>query len=98
MQAIVYDAPRQFRVREIAMPELAPDEVLIRVRSCGICGTDLHIHEGEFLAQFPLIPGHEFAGEVVNVGTAVEGVNAGEGVVCDNISARKQRNNRQRRW
>ncbi len=84
MRAIVYDAPRRFSYREIAMPELAPDEVLLRVRSCGICGTDLHIHEGEFLAQFPLIPGHEFAGEVVNVGTAVEGVNAGERVVCDN--------------
>ena len=55
MRAIVYDAPRRFSYREIAMPELAPDEVLLRVRSCGICGTDLHIHEGEFLTQFPLI-------------------------------------------
>ncbi len=84
MQAIVYDAPRQFSYREMAMPEIASDEVLIRVRSCGICGTDLHIHEGEFLAQFPLIPGHEFAGEVVSTGTAVVGVNVGARVVCDN--------------
>ena len=66
------------------MPEIAADEVLIRVRSCGICGTDLHIHEGEFLAAFPLIPGHEFAGEVISVGTAVKSVQIGERVVADN--------------
>ena len=84
MHAIVYDAPQQFSYREVATPEIAPDEVLIRVRSCGICGTDLHIHEGEFLAAFPLIPGHEFAGEVVSTGTAVEDVKVGARVVCDN--------------
>ena len=84
MKAIVYDAPQHFHLQEVLTPEIAPDEVLIRVRSCGICGTDLHIHEGEFLARFPLIPGHEFAGEVVSMGAAVEGVRPGERVVCDN--------------
>ncbi len=84
MKAIVYDAPRQLRYREVSTPEIAADEVLIRVRSCGICGTDLHIHEGEFLAAFPLIPGHEFAGEVVSVGSAVQSVQVGERVVADN--------------
>ena len=34
-------------------------------QACGVCGTDLHIHEGEFIATFPLIPGHETIGEVV---------------------------------
>ncbi len=84
MKAIVYDAPRQVRYREVPIQEIATDEVLIRVRSCGICGTDLHIHEGEFLAAFPLIPGHEFAGEVISVGTAVKSVRVGERVVADN--------------
>ena len=84
MKAIVYDAPERLSYREVPAPERAPDEVLIRVRSCGICGTDLHIHEGEFLAKFPLIPGHEFAGEVVSVGAAVEEVKVGQRVVCDN--------------
>ncbi|HTI14876.1 MAG TPA: zinc-dependent alcohol dehydrogenase family protein [Dictyobacter sp.] len=84
MKAIVYDAPRQFSYRDVAMPEIASDEVLVRVRSCGICGTDLHLHEGEFGAKFPLIPGHEFAGEVVSVGSAVAEIRPGERVVCDN--------------
>ncbi|TMD78078.1 MAG: chlorophyll synthesis pathway protein BchC, partial [Chloroflexi bacterium] len=72
MKAIVYAAPQQFSYQEVPVPEIAPDEVLIRIHSCGICGTDLHIHDGEFLARFPLIPGHEFAGEVADVGSAVE--------------------------
>jgi D-arabinitol dehydrogenase (NADP+) len=84
MKAIVYAAPQQFSYQEVPVPEIAPDEVLILIHSCGICGTDLHIHEGEFLAKFPLIPGHEFAGEVAEVGSAVESVKVGERVVCDN--------------
>lgn len=84
MKAIVYNAPQQMSYQEVPTPEIAADEVLIRVRSCGICGTDLHIHEGEFLAAFPLIPGHEFAGEVVSVGASVESVKVGERVVADN--------------
>lgn len=36
-----------------------------KIKACGVCGTDLHIHEGEFIAEFPLIPGHETIGEVV---------------------------------
>src|SRR5436305_12966494 len=83
MKAIVYDAPQQFSHREVPMPELAPDEVLIRVRSCGICGTDLHIHEGECLTKFPLIPGHELAGEDVDVRAAVGDGKVGERVVCE---------------
>ena len=84
MKAIVYAAPQQFSYQEVPVPEIAPHEVLIRIHSCGICGTDLHIHDGEFLATFPLIPGHEFAGEVASVGSAVERVTGGERVVCDN--------------
>ncbi|HEY4386407.1 MAG TPA: zinc-dependent alcohol dehydrogenase family protein [Ktedonobacteraceae bacterium] len=84
MKAIVYDAPGQFSYRDVPMPEITSDEVLIRVRSCGICGTDLHIHEGEFLARFPLIPGHEFAGEIAALGSAVQHLKVGDRVVCDN--------------
>jgi len=84
MKAIVYSAPREFVFRDVPDPEIAGDEVLLRVRACGICGTDLHIHEGEFLARFPLIPGHEFAGEVAAVGSAVENLQVGQQVVADN--------------
>src|SRR5258708_13233117 len=74
MKAIVYDAPRKFAYREVDVPSIAPDEILLRVDACGLCGTDLHVHEGEFGARFPLIPGHEFSGEIVEVGSAVKGL------------------------
>jgi D-arabinose 1-dehydrogenase-like Zn-dependent alcohol dehydrogenase len=48
MKAIVYDAPRSFSYRDVAEPSLEDDDVLIHVKACGLCGTDLHIHEGEF--------------------------------------------------
>jgi NADPH2:quinone reductase len=53
------------------VPDPTPrsDELLIRVEACGICGTDLHIIDGESpLARYPIVPGHEFAGEVVALG------------------------------
>jgi threonine dehydrogenase-like Zn-dependent dehydrogenase len=57
------------------------------VAACGICGTDLHIADGEFAPTLPVTPGHEFAGEVVAVGTAVDaavdGVRVGDQVAVD---------------
>ena len=49
-----------------------------------MCGTDLHIHEGEFIATFPLIPGHETVGVVAALGKDVKGFAVGERVVADN--------------
>ena len=69
MRAVVIDAPGRIRVDNVPDPTPRPDEVLVRVGACGICGTDLHIIDGESpLARYPVIPGHEFAGEVVAVG------------------------------
>lgn len=83
MKAIVYDAPRSFAYRDVNEPSLENDDVLIRVKACGLCGTDLHIHEGEFGPRFPLIPGHEFTGEIAAVGSAVDGWRAGDRVVAN---------------
>jgi threonine dehydrogenase-like Zn-dependent dehydrogenase len=69
MRAAIIEAPGKIRVANAPDPTPQPDELLIRVGACGICGTDLHLADGESpLAQYPLIPGHEFAGEVVAVG------------------------------
>jgi D-arabinitol dehydrogenase (NADP+) len=84
MKAIVYHAPRDFSYQDVPDPQVGPEEALIRVKACGICGTDLHIHEGEFLAEFPLIPGHEIAGEIAGLGTNVKGLSLGTRVVADN--------------
>jgi 2-desacetyl-2-hydroxyethyl bacteriochlorophyllide A dehydrogenase len=81
MRAVVIDAPGSIRVDNVPDPTPRPDEVLVRVGACGICGTDLHIIDGDSpLARYPIIPGHEFAGEVVAVGSEVAQRNGKEGV------------------
>jgi len=81
MRAVVIDAPGRIRVDNVPDPTPRPDEVLVRVGACGICGTDLHIIDGESpLARYPVIPGHEFAGEVVALGYDIAQSNGnGEG-------------------
>jgi D-arabinitol dehydrogenase (NADP+) len=81
MKAIVYDAPRQFKYKEVPEPKIESDDVLVRIDACGLCGTDLHIHEGEFAPNFPLIPGHEFTGEIVDLGKAVKDLKLRQRVV-----------------
>ena len=59
-------------VETVPDPSPGPREVVVAVAGCGICGTDLHIADGEFAPTLPVTPGHEFAGEVVAVGTDVD--------------------------
>jgi len=74
MRAVVYEEPRSFRVREVALPEPSAGQVRVRMTLAGMCGTDLHLHEGQFLANFPLTPGHETVGEIDAIGPgAVDG-------------------------
>ncbi|BEP12001.1 zinc-dependent alcohol dehydrogenase family protein [Acidothermaceae bacterium B102] len=64
-------------------PTPGPRDVVIEVAACGICGTDLHILEGEFAPSLPIIPGHEFAGTVVATGGRVTEVTVGDRVAVD---------------
>ena len=84
MKAVVYNNPRDFEVKEIEKPTIAPNQVLLKVKASGICRTDVHIHEGEFISRFPLTPGHEFAGEIVEVGADVTEFKVGDRVAADN--------------
>ncbi len=85
MRAIVYDKPCNPRVVEIPKPKCGKKQVIINVKSCGICkGADLALHEGRFLAKFPLTPGHEFAGIIDEVGAEVKNFRKGDRVVGDN--------------
>ena len=69
MQAVVIEGPGDISAGELADPTPGPGEVVVAVRACGICGTDIHIADGDLSnARYPLVPGHEFAGEVVAVG------------------------------
>ncbi len=72
MRAAIIDTPGKIRVGTISDPTPKPDELVIQVGACGICGTDLHIADGDSpLVRYPVVPGHELAGEVVAVGSNV---------------------------
>lgn len=82
MKAMIFEGPRQPLVfRETPMPQPDEDQVLIRVRACAVCRTDLHIIDGE-LAQpkLPLIPGHEIVGVVAGKGARVDRFKLGDRV------------------
>jgi L-iditol 2-dehydrogenase len=87
MLAAVLREPRKLSLEQVPVPMISDHEILIRVKRCGICGTDPHIYEGHFPAPLPLILGHEFSGEVVQTGRNVTSVAAGDKVTADiNIS------------
>jgi 2-desacetyl-2-hydroxyethyl bacteriochlorophyllide A dehydrogenase len=84
MQAVVIDKPGDVGVGEVPDPSPGPGEVVVAVRACGICGTDIHIVDGEYSpTRYPVIPGHEFAGEVVALGKEVTGISIGAMVTAD---------------
>ena len=83
MKAIAITAPNQLELIEIADPTPGNSEVVVEVAAVGICGTDLHIFEGECAPKLPIVPGHEMSGEVVAIGSAVTGVKVGDRVAVD---------------
>ncbi len=84
MKALVYSAPEEFDILDIPVPQVGPKQVLIRVKACGVCRTDIHIHSGRFISEFPLTPGHEFAGTVEKCGNEVFEFKPGERITADN--------------
>jgi 2-desacetyl-2-hydroxyethyl bacteriochlorophyllide A dehydrogenase len=83
VKAAVVVTPGTIEVRDVPDPDPGPTDVVVRPAAVGICGTDLHIMDGEFAPAFPVVPGHEFAGEIVGVGSAVTGYSAGDQVAVD---------------
>ncbi|MBL9215104.1 MAG: alcohol dehydrogenase catalytic domain-containing protein [Opitutaceae bacterium] len=84
MKALLLTAPSQLAYVDLPDPEPAADEVLLRVRACGICGSDLHGWDGASgRRRPPLIMGHEAVAEIAAVGPAVRGWTAGERVTFD---------------
>lgn len=86
MKAIRVHGPRDIRLEEVEMPKVGPDDVLIRVRAAGLCGTDLEVYDGTMfyitsgMTTLPFIPGHEWSGDVVELGTNVTEFEAGDRV------------------
>lgn len=71
MRAIVFPNAESISLETVPDPEPQPQEVVVKIAQSGICGTDIHIFHDEYQSQFPLIPGHEFGGEVVAIGRDV---------------------------
>ena len=83
MKAAVISSPGVVRVESVEDPTPGPRDVVVKVAACGLCGTDLHILQGEFAPTLPIIPGHEFAGEVVALGAEVRDLSVGDQVAAD---------------
>jgi 2-desacetyl-2-hydroxyethyl bacteriochlorophyllide A dehydrogenase len=86
MKAIVIDGPKQVHLADLPTPGLGPGEVLIRSHAVGICGSDVELYQGtrpEGFYRYPLIPGHEWSGEVAALGEGVRGLSIGDSVVVE---------------
>ncbi|MGZ3148173.1 zinc-dependent alcohol dehydrogenase family protein [Lentzea chajnantorensis] len=83
MKAAVITGVGSVEVTTVDDPRCGPREVVVDVAACGLCGTDLHILQGEFAPTLPVVPGHEFAGTVVEIGAQVNEVKVGDRVAVD---------------
>ena len=83
MKAAVITAPGEIAIEEVADPTPGDNDVVVEVAAVGICGTDLHIFEGEFAPKLPIVPGHEMSGTVVAVGRSVTEIKIGDAVAID---------------
>jgi D-arabinitol dehydrogenase (NADP+) len=92
MRALRIEQPNRVNVTDLRVPQPGDDGVLIRVKACGVCGTDVHILRGEYLGDYPVIPGHEFSGVVERVGGGVTRFQVGDrvavepNIACDNCA------------
>jgi L-iditol 2-dehydrogenase len=83
MKALVFEEPRRAVIQDLEMPQIAADEVLVRSRNVGICHSDFELYEGRYIipVSYPIVPGHEWSGEVAEIGTAVTNLRQGDRVV-----------------
>lgn len=84
MKAQIVKAPYQMEYTDVPIPQISDDEVLIKVKVCGICGSDWSIYTGKYAAdKLPMITGHEFWGEVEKIGKNAQGLKVGDRVAVD---------------
>ncbi len=79
-RAVVLTAPRHLEMRHFPLRPIRPDEILVRVEACGVCGTDIHCYQNDPFGLAPVVLGHEGTGIVVEVGSEVGNDNVGKPV------------------
>ena len=89
MRAVIYTGPGEVALADVTMPSLMePTDAIVKVTLAGICGTDLHVIRGDFAGMAPgAVVGHEFVGEVVEVGSAVGRMRPGDTVMASDFTA-----------
>ena len=84
MRALILENPRDLQIRDVPVPEPGANDVLINVKACGICGSDVHGYDGSTGRRIPpLIMGHEAAGVVAGIGAEVHSIQVGDRVTFD---------------
>lgn len=83
MRAAVIKSVGEIGIETIDDPAPGSGEVVVEVAACGLCGTDLHILQGEFAPTLPIVPGHEFSGTVIACAPDAQGVRQGDRVAVD---------------
>ena len=86
MKAIEVTKPGQINIVERPIPDIKDDEVLIKIKAAGVCGSDVHIYHGKnAFATYPRVVGHEFAGEIIKIGKEVKELKIGDRVAVDPV-------------
>lgn len=86
MKAIIIEKPGKINVVERDIPEITDNQVLVKIKAAGICGSDVHIFHGKnAFATYPRVVGHEFVGEIVKIGAATKNITIGDHVAVDPV-------------
>lgn len=87
MRALIFERPGEIRVGDLPSPQPGPGEVVIEVGAASVCASDLRVYRGEKYAKPGVVPGHEFAGQVISLGEGVDDLQLGDGVAVYPIIA-----------
>ncbi len=85
MKALQLVDKEQLKIVDMADPEIDANEVLLKIKKVGICGTDLHLFHGGMKVEYPLVMGHEFVGEIVKVGAGVQSLKVGDKATAEHV-------------
>jgi 2-desacetyl-2-hydroxyethyl bacteriochlorophyllide A dehydrogenase len=83
MRYVIFESANNLKTKKKPVPKVKDDKVLIKIKMCGLCGTDTLIYQGLFPVNFPYSPGHEYSGVVADIGKEVKQIKVGDRVVVN---------------
>ncbi|OGG13492.1 hypothetical protein A2773_03220 [Candidatus Gottesmanbacteria bacterium RIFCSPHIGHO2_01_FULL_39_10] len=85
MKKAVFSGPFDLKIEEVPRPKIGPQDVLLKIKKVGICGTDIHIYKGSLKTPLPLVLGHEFVGDIIEIGKQVTRFKIGQKAVAEHV-------------